>query len=107
METSEFITFVDKQLDTLAEMIENADTDYVLEDLEYQDGVLNIELDDGRQFVINRHTPSRQIWLSSPLSGAGHFSFQENGRWIDSKDRDLFAVLKEELKEVANLKLPL
>lgn len=105
METSEFITFVDEKLAALADSIESADKEYALEDVEYQDGVLTITLEDERQYVINRHTPSRQIWLSSPLSGAGHFSHQENGRWIDSKNRDLYHVLQNEFKDIANLNL--
>ncbi len=107
METSQFITFVDEKLENLAELIEQTDTNYTLEDVEYQDGVLTLTLEDDRQYVINRHTPSRQIWLSSPVSGAGHFSHQQDDCWIDSKGRDLYKLLKEELQQVAQLNLPL
>jgi iron donor protein CyaY len=101
------MAFVDEELSSLAEIIENADSEYELEDLEYQDGVLNITLKDRRQYVINRHTPSRQIWLYSPISGAGHFSYTAQKRWIDSDKRDLMDVLKKELKLAANLELPI
>lgn len=107
MESSEFISFVDEILENLSETIEEADKDYVLDEIEFHDGVLNIILEDGRQYVINRHTPSRQIWLSSPVSGAGHFSYTEQQHWVDSKGRDLFQLLGEELKKVAGLNLPL
>lgn len=107
MEPSQFISFVDEKLENLAEAIEEADTDFVLEDIEYQDGVLTITLEDERQFVINRHTPSQQIWLSSPISGAGHFSQKENDAWVDSKGRALYPLLEEELRDVAGLHLSL
>lgn len=36
-------------------------------DVEYSQGVLTINLGQLGTFVINKQTPNRQIWLSSPL----------------------------------------
>jgi len=49
-------------------------------DAELRGGILTLELEDGRQYVINKHAPTRQIWLSSPVSGAAHFDYDEASR---------------------------
>jgi frataxin len=55
-------------------------------DVEQQGGILTIELDDGRQYVINKHGPNRQIWLSSPVSGAWHFAWDEGRKaWVSTR----------------------
>lgn len=41
----------------------------IFEDINYADGVLDIEMHDGRAYVLNKQAPNQQIWLSSPISG--------------------------------------
>jgi len=84
-------------LDALMERIEDQIGDVA--DVDLEGGVLTIELDDGGQYVINRHAPNRQIWVSSPQSGAGHFDFHAaSARWRNSRDRrDLHQLLADEL----------
>lgn len=48
-------------------------------DVDLRGGILTIEFDDGRQYVINKHAPTRQVWLSSPVSGATHFEHDPAG----------------------------
>ena len=43
-------------------------------DAELQGGVLTVEGNDGT-WLVNKHAPTRQIWLSSPQSGARHYAF--------------------------------
>ena len=43
--------------------------DPIFEDINFADGVLNIEMSDSRAYVINKQAPNMQIWLSSPISG--------------------------------------
>jgi len=82
-------------LDTLMARIEDQIGDVA--DVDLEGGVLTIALDDGGQYVINRHAPNRQIWMSSPRSGAGHFDF-DGARWRNSRDgRDLHQLLADEL----------
>ncbi|XP_050045508.1 frataxin, mitochondrial isoform X2 [Dermacentor andersoni] len=55
-------------------------------DLALSDGVLTVHL--GRKFgtyVINKQTPNRQIWLSSPVSGPKRYDFIEN-KWVYKHD---------------------
>lgn len=53
-----------------------------------QDGVLTVQLGSKYgTYVINRQTPNKQIWLSSPYSGPKRYDFVAdktgcNGKWI-------------------------
>lgn len=54
-------------------------------DAELQGGILTVDGDDGT-WVINKHAPTRQIWLSSPKSGARHFAYDSgSGQWKDTR----------------------
>ncbi len=72
-------------------------------DIDLQGAVLTIELDDGGQYVINKHAPMRQIWLSSPASGAGHFDYhRDRAAWVDGRSgAELFSLLDEEISSAA------
>ena len=72
MEEQNFLTISDQYLENLAESIEKADKDVLL-NIEYHDGVLEIESDKKGVYVINRHGASKKIWFSSPFSGADYF----------------------------------
>lgn len=72
MDESAFHSLADQTLARLYAAIETAVGDDA--EIDLRGGILTVELDDGRQYVINKHAPSQQIWLSSPVSGAGHFS---------------------------------
>jgi frataxin len=50
-------------------------------DVTYDGSVLTIVLDAGGTAVINLHQARGQIWVSSPVSGAHHFSLREDGTW--------------------------
>ena len=68
------------------------------DDAELQGGVLTLEGDEGT-WVVNKHLPTRQVWLSSPKSGARHYGFDEkSGKWADTRGgADLLSVLSQEL----------
>ncbi len=101
LEESEFIQLAARTLESYLSAIEDVEPDDA--DADFQDGVLTIEFDDGRTFIINRHVPLRQIWLSSPVSGAGHFDYHD-GAWIASRDgRNLAVTLASELTELLQI----
>ncbi|MGE0252777.1 MAG: iron donor protein CyaY [Dongiaceae bacterium] len=55
-------------------------------DIDLKDGVLTIILDSGATYLLNRHLPNQQIWLSSPQSGASHYAFDEASQdWISTR----------------------
>ena len=94
MDEADFETLAEATLATIARVIEDSGADV---DVELQGGILTLELADGRQYVINKHVANRQIWLSSPISGARHCE-PFGGRWRDTRDgSDLAARLAGEL----------
>jgi len=79
--------------DSLLDALEGA-----LDAAERQGGVLTVEGEEGT-WVVNKHAPTRQVWLSSPKSGARHYAFDpSSGRWADTRGgQDLLSVLGLEL----------
>ena len=57
-------------------------------DIQYAQGVLTVGLGpDLGTFVINKQTPNRQIWLSSPVSGPFRYDYQpSDGTWRYRRD---------------------
>ena len=82
--------------DSLLETLEGALGDHA--DAELQGGVLTVEGEAGT-WVVNKHAPTRQIWLSSPKSGAKHYAFEAGeGLWRDTRGGDdLLTTLSGEL----------
>lgn len=67
---------------------------------EVADGVLTVRSARQGTWVVNKHSASKQIWLSSPVSGPRKFFFDERrSRWVDERDETLFlaALLRKEL----------
>lgn len=57
-----------------------------VDEAELVDGVLTVTMENGRIFVLNRHGASRQIWLSSPVSGAHHYAYEpSSGAWRQTR----------------------
>jgi frataxin len=92
MSASAFETLADSLLATLEEGIgDHADA-------ELQGGILTVDGNDGT-WVVNKHAPTGQIWLSSPQSGARHYAFDAgSGQWKDTRGGpDLLTHLSAEL----------
>ncbi len=92
MTHSAFETLADSLLATLEEAL----GDHV--DAELQGGILTVEGDAGT-WIVNKHAPTQQIWLSSPVSGARHYAYDAGlGQWQDTRGGgDLLTVLGDEL----------
>ena len=77
-------------------------------DVDYEGGILTVKLSDGRTFLLNKHAPNREIWLSSPVSGAWHFAYDDKeGIWrstraVSSGPDNLTALLEAELNSLTN-----
>ena len=66
----EFVKLVDDFLSGLAEHLEDVmDFNAEIEDINYSSGVLKLELVGNKSYVLNKQTPNKQLWLSSPFSG--------------------------------------
>jgi len=74
---------------------------------ELASGVLTITLEATRQsWVVNKQTPNRQIWFSSPISGPCRFELEDDGVWRHTRDGTaLDDLLRRELH--LDLELPL
>lgn len=95
MEEHAFEGLASATLARLAERIEDAIGDDA--DVDLRAGILTIELPDGAQFVVNKHGPNRQIWLSSPVSGASHYVWN-GAAWLSTRGpQRLETTLAEEL----------
>eukprot|EP01138_Halocafeteria_seosinensis_P012975 gb/GECG01013253.1/.p1 GENE.gb/GECG01013253.1/~~gb/GECG01013253.1/.p1 ORF type:complete len:222 (+),score=24.33 gb/GECG01013253.1/:1-666(+) len=72
-------------------------------------GVLTVNLGEQGTYVINKQTPNRQIWWSSPISGPKRYYYDANsGRWLNTRDDSLLEkLLYDEIKELLGTELEL
>lgn len=84
LDESRFHALADATLRELMDRIEAGPGDDY--EVDIQGGVMTIEAEDGAQFVLNKHAPNRQLWLSSPKSGAWHFAWNE-AAWVSTRDK--------------------
>lgn len=90
MDTAAFEDLAEETLERLFDALDAAVGDDA--DVDFDSGILTIELEDGRQYVINKHTASKEIWVSSPVSGAAHYAFNlEAGTWISTRGGDVLS----------------
>jgi frataxin len=106
MDERAFDTLADRTLQHLFGRLDGALADA---DVDLRGGILTIELDDGRQYVINKHAPNRQIWMSSPVSGASHYEHDAaSGEWRSTRGGDaLLPRLARELSELTGITIAL
>ncbi|MDX1974100.1 MAG: iron donor protein CyaY [Rickettsiales bacterium] len=103
MTESEFHSLADCWLAALAQALEDADSQAALE-IDYQVGIVTIETAAGKTFIVSKHGPSQQIWLSSPLSGGLHFPYHAVEKdWILPDGRRLKPLLSTELATLAGV----
>ena len=81
-------------------------------DISYSQGVLNMNLGKHGFWVINKQTPNRQLWWSSPLSGPRRYEFHDTGgggrieEWKGTADqKDMLGLLISEILTVTGVNL--
>ena len=80
MDYSDFTKLAALEISFLYDKIESLIVDG---DLDLMGDVLYINTAKG-DYVINQHSPTQQIWLSSPVSSAGYFNYDfDRKEWID------------------------
>lgn len=105
LDESKFASLADDVLRRLVESIDAAADDAFEADL--RNGVLTIDIESGGQYIVNKHAPNREIWVSSPRSGAWHFAYDEARKaWVDTRARGgepttLLGLLESELTALA------
>ena len=97
----------DAYLEALFDSLEGQDKNSLLE-LDLDGGIVTIELEDGRQWLVSKHEPSGEMWLSSPISGGLHFKNTNLG-WQLGDERNLSDILANELSTATHcvFRLPL
>lgn len=79
----------------LLEMFENVlEEDHfqdLVDDINCSDGVLSVSIVGHGTWVINKHSHTRQVWMSSPKSGPNKYNYHEGvGKWLGERDRHSF-----------------
>lgn len=97
MNDSDFQQLADATLERLSDALEAADGDGVL-DVELAQGVLTVELPGKKTIVVSKHGPSRQVWVSSPISGGLHFPWDAvQNTWVLGSGVVMEKLLREEV----------
>ncbi|GIX88007.1 frataxin homolog, mitochondrial [Caerostris extrusa] len=98
----EYDQIAEETLQSIGDHVEEilASSDLQDWDVTYNNGVLTISLNDHGTYVINKQSPNKQIWLSSPFSGPKKYDFN-NGIWIYKQDGiSLHELLNNEIPKV-------
>ena len=96
---------LDDVSERVEEYIDNLDLDDT--DIEYSQGVLTVKLGGLGTYVINKQTPNKQIWMSSPVSGPVRYDYYK-GSWIYKRDGHKFHErLENELKSLTGQEIDL
>ena len=86
------IEFKKIALETLDDIFNLVESNFDNYEVDYEDENLKIESLEGKgTFIVSIHTPTSQIWLSSPISGAHHFESisPESSEWISTRDTNI------------------
>ena len=104
---SEFMATTDRALAAIGAALDAAlaaadvDVDWML-----NDGILEIECEDGSKLIVNRHLPNRELWVAA-RSGGFHFAARD-GAWRDTRSGEsLVVALTGLLKAQAHLDVAL
>mmetsp|Transcript_64512 Transcript_64512/g.72257 ORF Transcript_64512/g.72257 Transcript_64512/m.72257 type:complete len:218 (-) Transcript_64512:240-893(-) len=134
---SEFHTVADETLEDMQDAVESALEEYHANrnddttddeefELMYASAVLTMSFPPHGTWVLNKQTPNRQIWWSSPISGPRRYEYDaKTGEWMYTRSSDnsssnnknnggdgngimtLTNAIKEELKQIYNIELDL
>ena len=88
---TEFNETVDVLFDQIVEII---DESAAADDVELNQGVLEITCNNKSKIIVNRHAPTQEIWVAA-RSGGFHFR-ADGGRWTGTRDgADLIEALEK------------
>ena len=74
---NDFYTASTHMLEKISDFFESS---WPQADVDLLEDTLTVTLPDQSQYVINKHSMTKQIWVASPFTGAHHFYLKE-GRW--------------------------
>ncbi|CCD70156.1 Frataxin, mitochondrial [Caenorhabditis elegans] len=102
---NEYETAADSTLERLSDYFDQiADSFPVSEqfDVSHAMGVLTVNVSKSvGTYVINKQSPNKQIWLSSPMSGPKRYDLEEEGKWTYAHDGEqLDSLLNREFRKI-------
>ncbi|KAL5581861.1 hypothetical protein UlMin_014303 [Ulmus minor] len=104
LQEDEFHRLADSTIHDLQEKLEEYGDSVQVDgfDIDYGNDVLTIKLGDLGTYVLNKQSPNRQIWLSSPVSGPSRFDWDHNAEaWVYRRTKAiLLKVLESELEQL-------
>ena len=73
----------------------------------WQGDVLNVSIGSLGTFVINKQSPNKQLWLSSPVTGPFRYDYcTSTASWINSRDRHpLLSILADDFETLVGERL--
>ncbi|KAJ7948225.1 putative Frataxin, mitochondrial [Quillaja saponaria] len=106
LQEDEFHRLADSTIHDLQEKFEEYGDTVQIDgfDIDYGNEVLTLKLGDLGTYVLNKQTPNRQIWLSSPVSGPSRFDWdQKTKAWVYRRNgANLLKVLESELEKLCS-----
>ncbi|RZC55764.1 hypothetical protein C5167_014616 [Papaver somniferum] len=98
----EFHTLADSTIHDLQEKFEEYGDSVELDgfDVDYGNQVLTLKLGGLGTYVMNKQTPNRQIWMSSPVSGPSRFDWDKSSEaWVYRRTKaKLLQLLESEVE---------
>jgi CyaY protein len=103
LEESDFHERVDDVLTSIENAIESADTNI---DSDINSGILTLEFLNRSKVIVNRQTPTREIWVAAK-SGGFHFCF-DGAVWRDTRSNEsLESLLSRVISEQSGNVMPI
>ncbi|KAG9452617.1 hypothetical protein H6P81_005521 [Aristolochia fimbriata] len=104
LQEGEFHRLADSTLNDLQEKLEEYGDSVQIDgyDVDYGNQVLTVKLGTLGTYVLNKQTPNRQIWLSSPISGPSRFDWDQSSQtWVYRRTKaSLLPLLETELERL-------
>ncbi|KAF1766195.1 hypothetical protein GCK72_006151 [Caenorhabditis remanei] len=102
---NEYETAADSTLEKLSDYFDQIADSYPVSDqfdVSHAMGVLTVNVSKSvGTYVINKQSPNKQIWLSSPMSGPKRYDLAEEDRWTYSHDGEkLDELLNREFRKI-------
>ena len=105
MTETQYHQLADKTLEAIAAALESADESGDIE-VDLEGAVLTIGLPSSKQYLVSKHAPSQQLWVSSPVSGGLHFSYDKvTDSWHLPDGRHLHSLMATELETLAGIEM--
>ena len=96
-----FSPLASKAIAYISDQIEDQDEKGII-DVDYLGDILKLLTTKG-EYVINKHSAAKEIWLASPISGPYHFHHYNN-KWINKHGAELMSLLELELGQFVDVR---